>query len=531
MKIYLVLFSIFLTLSLGAKTLSCDICIYGESASGCVAAIQAARLGHKVLLVSKNTHVGGLVTSGLTATDMNRHKCIGGITAEFYGRIYEYYTNPAVWKNQTRDEFMKSTLKRTFTGKNDARRIQWVYESSVGERLMKQMLEEAGVEILWNAQVLSAKKKATQLKSIVLSDGTRVKAKVFIDCSYTGDLMAESGVSYTVGREGREQYGEELAGLRINKELDIFGDFSGIDPNTGEPYPYVDPKPWGAPGDGDSRVQSYCYRVTLTDDPSNIKPITKPENYNPLLYEVLLGQILYKPDQELKKIITFTPMPNRKTDTNHLDFFGAAHAYPEASYEQRLEIEKQHRDYAQGMLWFLGHDPRVPEHMRKEMLRWGYAADEFTDTGNFPNHMYVREARRMVGEYVMTEANLRKNGRVKAPFSVGLGTYPFDCHFTATVIDEGKLYREGTMYIPMPPYPISYYSLVPKASECGNLLVSVCLSASHVAYSSIRMEPQYMVLGQSAALAAHLALKNGTSVQKVDYGQLKELLEQYNQIF
>lgn len=509
-----------------------DVCIYGGSASGCIAAVQAARMGKSVILIAPGGQIGGLVTSGLTATDMNRHSVIGGVTAEFYGRIYEYYLNPAVWRNQTRDEFMESTLKRTFTGKNDKRRIQWVYEAGVGEKILREMLKEAGVVVVEGrlAEKKPVSKCGTTIKSIRLEDGRVREARIFIDASYTGDLMAAAGVSYTVGRESREQYGEDLAGIRINYDMTAWENINPYSPRTGKLLPYVIPEPWGPNGAADSHLQSYCYRVTLTDDPSNMKPITEPGNYNPDLYEILLGQILNNGVTELKKVITFTPMPNRKTDTNHLDFFGAADEYPEASYKRRLEIENAHENYAKGMLWFLGHDERVPEALRTEMLRWGFAADEYPDNGNFPPQMYVREARRMVGEYVMTQKNLNRDNRETAPESVGMGTYPFDCHFVSTVIDNGKLYRDGTMYISMPPYPISYRSLTPKKEECGNLLVTVCLSASHVAYASIRMEPQYMVLGQSAATAACLSIDNRCSVQKLDYDTLAKQLKKDNQI-
>ncbi len=528
------IFSI-ITLTGFASHYKCDVCIYGESASGCVAAIQAARMGKSVIMVSRNEHVGGLTTSGLTATDINRHAAIGGIAIEFYEKLYQYYMQPSAWHNQTREQFMESTLKRTFSGKNDSRKIQWVYESAVAEKILRAMLGEAGVQVLYNVQLSEERpvcKKGTKIVYVTLTDKSSIKASMFIDCSYTGDLMAASGVSYTVGRESREQYGESLAGYGVCYDNPICGDMSPIDPETGKPWPYVDPEPQCAEGAADSRVQSYCYRVTLTDDPANQIPITKPEAYDAKLYEVTLGIILNNPGIELKKIITFTPMPNRKTDTNHLDFFNAAHEYPEASYARRLEIEQLHRDYAQGMLWFLGHDARVPEYLRNEMLRWGYAADEFKDSGNFPYHMYVREARRMVGEHVMVQQNVVRDAREVAPQSIGLGTYALDCHFVSTVTDKGRIYREGTLHMKMPvsPYPIAYGSITPKKNECTNLLVTVCLSASHVAYGSIRMEPQYMVLGQSAATAACLSMDAKCAVQDLDYTVLEKKLIEDKQI-
>ncbi len=512
---------------------SCDVCVYSGSASACIAAIQAARMGKDVILVSPRTHLGGMVTSGLTATDMNRHGCIGGVTAEFYGRIYEYYSSPDAWRNQTRDEFMESTLKRTFTGKNDKRRIQWVYESHIAERIMLDMLEEAGVKTITGAALEEGAgavvKDGASIKSIRLTNGQEIAAKMFIDASYEGDLMAASGVSYIVGRESRQEYGEEFAGIRIHREENQKIDY--VSPyKNGALLPLVDAAPWGEDGAADGRTQAYCYRLTLTDDPANLVPIKKPKNYNPDYYEIILGKILNNPKLELKNIITFTPMPNRKTDTNHLDMFGGSFDYPEGTYAERKAIEAAHRNYALGQLWFLGHDERVPEKFRKEMLRWGLAADEFTDNGNFPHQIYVREARRMKGQFIMTQKNLNREGREDAPCSIGLGTYPFDCHYVSTVVENGHLYREGTMFKSLAPYPIAYGSIVPRREECDNLFVTVCLSASHVAYSSIRMEPQYMVLGQSAATAACLSLDAGCPVQDLDYSTLKDRLEGDGQI-
>ena len=516
----------------GARTIRCDVCVYGESASGVMAAIQAARMGRSAVLVSKNSHVGGLATSGLTATDINRHAVIGGLAEEFYRRIYEYYLADSVWRNQTRDEFMLSTRKRTFSGKNDSRRMQWVYESGVGERIMKQMLAEAGVEVIYGARLDLKKgvvKSGSDIRRIVFEDGSSVAAGMFIDASYEGDLMALAGVSYIVGRESKWQYNETLAGIRLDGEI---GMSPYADKTGGRLLPYIDAGLWGEEGDADGRTQTYCYRLTLTDDPTNMIPIERPGNYDPELYEVVLARkIIGNPDVQLKDIITFTPMPNRKTDTNHLDFVGASYGYPEGDYAERERIERAHKDYALGMLWFLGNDPRVPEHLRTEMKRWGLAADEFTDSGHFPYQIYVREARRMVGQEVMTEHNVRKDFRVEARYPVGVGSYMLDCHYVSHVAGaDDKVYIEGNIFTSTRPYPISYYSLVPKAGECGNLLVPVCLSASHVAYASIRMEPTYMVLGQSAAAAAVLALDSDCTVQQIDYGKLKNILTEAGQI-
>lgn len=540
MKKIIIILSLFITCfsAVATNNPTYDICIYGESASGVIAAIQGARMNKKVVLISKNNHVGGLVTSGLTATDMNRNDVVGGITKEFYNKIYNYYLNPAVWRNQDRESFMVSTLKRTYKGKNDERQIQWVYESSIAEKIMKEMLEEAGVEVLYKHRLALdqlVEKEGTRIKSISLENGKSISAKIFIDASYEGDLMAKAGVSYIVGRESNQQYGETFSGIRIN--YDLGKDLSAVDPyiKEGNPssgvLPYVNPKPFGNQGDADKRVQAYCYRMTLTNDPANRITIKKPANYNPLWYEILVRDLKLTPETKLQEIITLTPMPNKKTDTNHLDFFGASYDYAEGDYKTRAEIEQLHKDYALGMLWLLGNDKRIPKHIRDEMKDWGLPKDEFKDTENFPYQIYVREARRMIGEFVMTEKNLRRENRIEARDVVGMGSYPFDCHYVSRVIDkDGKLRNEGTMFKATGPYPISYYSIVPRQEECTNLLVPICLSASHVAYSSIRMEPVYMILGQSAATAAVMAIDNSQDIQDVPYEALRYKLLEDGQI-
>ena len=344
------LFCSFVT-GLFANTPQYDICIYGESASGVIAAIQGARMGKKVVLISKNDHVGGLVTSGLTATDMNRNDLIGGITKEFYNKIYNYYLQPEVWHNQDRESFMVSTLKRTYRGKNDERQIQWVYESSVAERIMRDMLKTAGVEILFNHRLdlnKNVRKEENIIRSIQLENGKVIEAKMFIDASYEGDLLARAGVSYTVGRESNLQYGETYNGIRLNYKQGK--DLTKISPYIKEgnvksgALPYVTDREWGKQGDADKRVQAYCYRMTLTNDPDNRISIQKPKNYNPLWYEIYARMLKLEPETKLQQIITLTPMPNKKTDTNHLDFFGASYNYAEADYKTRQEIEQLHKD-------------------------------------------------------------------------------------------------------------------------------------------------------------------------------------------
>lgn len=505
-----------------------DICVYGGSASGVCASIEAARMGAKVLLLCQDGHVGGMATSGLTATDINKHSVVGGIAEEFYQRIYEYYLDEAAWHNQSREQFMESTRKRTFSGKNDARKMQWVYESGVGERIMKDMLADAGVEILYDSPIVlidGVELKKGRIKSIRTENGLRIRAKVFIDASYEGDLMAQAGVSYVTGRESVDKYGETLAGIR-NHGM-IKGSAYLEDGNL---IPKVAPALYGEFGEGDNRTQAYCYRVTLTDDPDNMIPLCEPDGYDPAMFEMVLRRIESDGNKELKDVITFTPMPNRKTDTNHLDYFGASFEYPEGDYQSRKAIAAEHRLYAEGMLWFLGHDERVPENMRQEMARWGWPKDEFMDNGSFPHQLYIRESRRMQGEYIMTQHNIEGKRNEEITHPAGMGSYPMDCHFVSYVAQGDSIMIEGGIFVPTKPYQIDYAALIPKEEECTNLLVPVCLSASHVAYASIRMEPVYMVLGQSCGTAAAMALNAKCPVQKIDRDALVARLRADGQI-
>ncbi len=509
------------------KNLTADIVVYGETASGVISAIQAARMGKEVILLSSNRHVGGVMTSGLTATDINKYQEVGGVSREVFQRIYSYYRDKSKWHRQDREEFFEMSKKRTFTGKNDSLKMQWVYESHVLENIYKDMLRESGVKVVYN-QRLDLKngvtKEGTAIKSIRMVDGNVYHAKIFIDATYEGDLMARSGVSYFVGRESDRQYNELRAGVRIDPKG------SSIDPyvikgnSSSGLLPFIEPVSERVVGSADKKVQAYTYRVTLTNDRRNRVAIKKPDNYNPLWYEHI-ARSGSSPQSKLTGYITITPMPNKKTDTNHLDFVGASYDWAEADYETREKIARMHRDYAHGLLWFLGNDKRISASVREEMKQWGFPKDEFTDNGNFPYQIYVREARRMISDFVMKEENCRAQNRVNAPNSVGLGTYAFDSHYVARILDhDGKVKIEGSFFGGASIYPISYLSIIPKKEECSNLIVPICMSASHVAYSSIRMEPVYMVLGQSAGTAAALAVIRNNTVRDVPYEVLRKQL-------
>lgn len=520
-----------------------DVCVYGETPAGIVAAVQAARMGKKVVLLSTSDHVGGVMTSGLTATDMNRYSAVGGVAREVFQRIYAHYENPKAWRNQGREDFFESAKHRTYTGKNDPLKMQWVYESHVLESIFREMLREAGVTVVYNQKLAlndGVEKKGTSIKTIEMVGGERYRAKVFIDASYEGDLMAKSGVSYFVGREPNNQYDETLNGVVATESTGTKITYERIpfdpyvqegDPDSGL-LPFILPHESLKPdGSGDDRVQAYTYRLTLTNDPKNRVAVQKPANYDPLWFEFMARRFKIKSDFDLSNIITITPMPNKKTDTNHLDFVGASHDWAEADHETRAKIAQMHKDYALGKLWFLANDERVPQSIRTQIKEWGLAKDEYTDNGNFPYQLYVREARRMVSDFVMTEQHCRRDGKVLAPNSIGLGTYAFDSHVVDRVVSaDGLVRNEGPFLKSVSTYPISYNAVVPKESECTNLLVPICLSASHVAYSTIRMEPVYMVLGQSVGTAAALSIDAKRNVQTLPYERLKERLLADDQI-
>jgi len=359
-------------------------------------------------------------------------------------------------------------------------------------------------------------------------------------------------VKYIVGREPNSLYGETLNGAfpftpapfpKISPYV-IAGD-----PKSGL-LPRVEPKPPGPKGAGDHRVQAYNFRVSLTDIPENRVPIEKPASYNPLDYELLARHIAtmknVKPGPRKHAAIglrgnggdlaiNFELVPNRKTDSNcgsefGTDMFGASYGWAEAGYAERDRIFQQHKDYTLGLLWFLGHDERLPVEVRTEMQRWGLPKDEFADTGHFPHQMYVREARRMISDYVVTEHDAY--ARSVADDSVALASYPLDSHGVTLYVDEnGVLNRERGFFMGgTKPFPISYRALRPRAAECENLLVLSCLSASHAAYGSVRMEPVFMMLGHAAGAAAGIAVDQNATVQNVPYATLRERLLAEKQI-
>jgi hypothetical protein len=518
-----------------ADDLTYDLVIYGGTSAGVVAAVQGVRMGKSVVIVAPETHLGGLTAGGLGWTDSGRKEVIGGLSREFYQRLKKHYDQPSAWRQQKPEEY------RLYRPDDDA---MWVFEPHVAEAAYEQYVKENKIPLHREAYLdrengvrLEQADGGPRITSITTLDGKTFRGRMFIDATYEGDLMAAAGVSFTVGRESNAQYGETLNGIQTARavshqfESPVSAYVVPGDPSSGL-LPRVHDGDPGTDGEADHRVQAYCFRMCLTDDPNNRVLFPRPEGYDPLQYELLARYLATGWRAAFRK---FDPAPNRKTDTNNhgafsTDNIGMNYDYPEASYERRREIIAEHEQYQKGLMYFLQNDPKVPGDVQEIMQRWGLAKDEFTDNGHWPHQIYVREARRMVSDYVHTEHDCRRQR--PCPDPVGMGSYNMDSHNVQRYVDEnGHVQNEGDIQIsPGGPYLISYRALIPKAEECTNLLVPVCLSSSHIAYGSIRMEPVFMILGHSAAAAAVLALDEGTSVQKLDYAVLRRQLDKDGQV-
>ncbi len=508
-----------------------DVVIYGGTSAGIAAAIQVKRMGGSVVVIEPTSRIGGLTTGGLGQTDIGNKAAIGGVAREFYQRVRKYYDDPRHWKWQTRDEYRSGGQSHT-GGSEDA---MWTFEPSAALSIMQDWVREYEIPVVYRERLERSRrgisKQSATIVSITMESGKVFRGRVFIDATYEGDLLAVAGVSYVVGRESNATHGETLNGVQTrNATYHQF--MRGVDPyvKPGDPksglLPGIDADGPGEEGAGDRRVQAYCFRMCLTDHPENRIPFAKPTRYDPLQYELLLRN--FEAGERGMPWIN-SAMPNRKTDTNNrtgfsTDFIGQNYDYPEASYAERAKIIARHRAYQQGLMWTLANHPRVPEKIRREVARWGMCRDEFDREDGWQQQLYIREARRMVGAYVMTQHNCQ--GRTVAEQPIGLAAYTMDSHNVQRYVDHnGDVRNEGDVEIGgFSPYGIDYRSITPQPSECDNLLVPVCLSASHIAFGSIRMEPVFMVLGQSAATAAMMAIDAKTTVQRVDYGKLRERL-------
>lgn len=519
-----------------------DVVIYGGTCAAITAAVQVKKMGKTVIVISPDKHLGGLSSGGLGFTDTGNKSVIGGLAREFYQRIYQHYQTPEAWVQQKKEEYgNKGQGTPAMDGEN---RTMWIFEPSAAEKIFENWVKEHQIVVVrdaWLDRSKGVKKEGDRIVSITTLDGKTYKGSMFIDATYEGDLMAAAGVDYHVGREANSVYGEEHNGIQVGV-LHHRHHFGAVkepispykvpgDPKSGV-LPRVSTENPGIKGEGDKRVQAYCFRSCYTNDPSNRIPFPKPDGYDANQYELLLRVLKTGWDEFFEK---FDPIPNHKTDTNNhgpfsFDNIGFNYDYPEASYERRREIIAEHRNYQQGLLWFVANDPRVPKKVQDELQTWGLPKDEFTDNGNWSHQLYIREARRMIGHYVMTENELRK--LKPTPESVGMGSYTIDSHNVQRYITpEGYVQNEGDIGVSTNgPYEIAYGSLVPKVGQGANLLVPVAMSASHIAYGSIRMEPVFMILGQSAATAAILALDGKLPVQKVPYSALRERLLKDGQI-
>lgn len=498
--------------SLITKAQQYDVCVYGGTSAGVIAAYSTAKMGKSVLLISTGKHLGGLTSGGLGYTDIGNKYAITGLARDFYRRLGKHY------------------------GKFE----QWVFEPHVAENLFKEYINLARIKVIYDYRIINAEKINGFIKKIIIENSSSpstqtnktIAAKMFIDCSYEGDLMAKAGVSYTTGRESNNIYNEKYNGVEL-RDKHQFPD--GVDPYK-IPSDSTSGLLWGISnnkleenGTGDKKIQTYNYRICLTDDSKNFLPINCPENYDSSKYELLLRLMKAQPEKKsLHNYFSWDLMPNHKTDINNngafsTDMIGMNYDYPEADYNRRAAIIKQHEDYTKGLLYFIGHDERVPEEIKNEISKWGYPKDEYADNNNWSPQLYIRECRRMVGEYIMTQANCEGHETVND--GVGLAAYTMDSHNCERMVINRMVKNEGDVQVGgFGPYPVSYRSLIPKKSECKNLFVPVCLSASHIAYGSIRMEPVFMVLAQSTAVAACMAIDAKQTVQEINIEKLQNFL-------
>ncbi len=503
-----------LNASLAADARQTDVVVYGGTAGGVTAAIAAAKGGAEVVLLEPGNHVGGMLSGGLGRTDMDRQEhVIGGLALEFFHRVGRHY----------------------------GEEVAWTFEPHVAENTLKGMLAEAKVPVEFGQRIQSITKKSGAITALKTTDGREYRAQVFIDATYEGDLMKAAGVSYAIGRESRSLYGESLAGrrdiLRSNHQVNF-----PISPwKDGKLLPHITAEEDLAPtGTGDGKLQAYCFRLCLTDVPENMLPVTPPDNYNPDDYE-LLRRCFEVGGGQVDGVLGIKRMPNGKSDVNagapiSLNLLGANQDYPDGSPERRKEIWKQHLDWARGLVYFVQNDPSVPESVRNKYQPWGLCKDEFTDTGGWPHQMYIRESRRMKGDYILTQHDLMENRRKED--CIGMAGYNIDIREVQWVSlrtfffpkAEDQVYMEGYVSQPVEPWDIPYRALLPKAEECRNLLVPVCASASTIANASFRMEPQYMIAGQAAGTAAALAARKNGDAHEVAVDELQEQLKADGQI-
>ncbi len=515
-----------------------DVIVYGGTSAAIIAAVEVAQSGKSVMVVSPDKHLGGLTAGGLGWTDTGKKEAIGGLSRDFYHRVWRHYDQEDAWDWQQKKDFGKRGLG---TRGADGNNTMWVFEPHVAEKIFEDYIVENNIKVYreeWLERKSGVKKIDGKIISFTTLSGKTFEGKMFIDATYEGDLMASAEVSYHVGRESSKTYDEKWNGVQTGVLHHQHWFWENISPYhiPGDPssglLPRISPEPPGEYGAADNKIQAYCFRVCMTDNDKNRIPFPKPKNYDPSQYELLLRSLQTGRKDFFEK---FDPLPNFKTDTNNhgpfsSDNIGMNYNYPEASYERRKAIIEEHKDYQMGLLWFVANDPRVPAEIREKLSQWGLAQDEFLDNGNWPHQIYVREARRMIGKYVTTEHDVLLKREVPEP--IGMGSYAMDSHNVQRYITpEGFVQNEGDIGVKPPePYAISYGSIVPKKKECTNLMVPVCVSSSHIAFGSIRMEPVFMILGQSAAVAACLAIDKNKAVQDLNYTDIETILVKKGQV-
>ncbi|MDV7139142.1 FAD-dependent oxidoreductase [Maribacter sp. TH_r10] len=520
-------------------TIDADVVIYGGTSAAISTAVQLVRMDKSVLIVCPDKHIGGLSASGLGFTDLGNKSVIGGISKEFYEEVYKHYQNEEAWRWQPKDEY--GNVGQGTTAIDDEYKTMWTFEPHVAEQIFENFVKEHNIKVIrdkWLDRENGVKTSNGKITSITMLDGTTYKAKIFVDATYEGDLMAAAGVSYHVGREANSVYGEEWNGVQKGEyhhshnfqQLNISPYVIPGDSTSGV-LPRISTEDPGENGEGDHRVQAYNYRLCTTNAEGNVVPFEKPENYDPAEYELL--RRVFRGGRH--SMFGGGKIPNKKRDVNNVgpfssDNIGMNYEYPEASYDKRKEILEEHINYHKGLLWFWGNDESVPKELREDFKKWGLAKDEFVDNGHWPYQIYVREARRMLGEFVMTENEILGKNKVDKP--IGMGSYTMDSHNTQRYITkEGFVQNEGDLGVEPPgPYQIHLGIIMPKKEECKNLLVPAAVSSSHIAFGSIRMEPVFMILGQSAGTLAAMALDAEISLYDVPFEALDKQLREDGQI-
>jgi hypothetical protein len=516
-----------------------DVIVYGGTSSAVAAAVQVARMGRSVIIVSPDSHLGGLSSSGLGFTDTGNKEVIGGIAREFYQMVYQHYQKPGSWKWQKQEEY--GNRGQGSPAIDGDKRTMWIFEPHVAEEAFETMIAENKITVFrdeWLDRETGVLKKNGKIVSIRTLTGKIFSGKVFIDATYEGDLMASSGVKYHTGREASTLYNEEWNGVQTGVLHHGHYFKANVDPYRipGDPssglLPRISSQDPGKKGEGDNRIQAYCFRTCLTKNPENRVSFYRPEGYDSTQYELLLRVFATGWRETFNK---FDAIPNAKTDVNNhgpfsFDNIGMNYDYPEASYERRNEIIREHTTYQQGLLYFIANDSRIPPEVQEEMKKWGYARDEFPGNGNWPYNIYVREARRMTGRFIMTENEVL--GKKPVPEPVGMGSYTLDSHNVQRYVKpDGFVQNEGDIGVSVrKPYQVSLGSILPKKEECSNLLVPVCVSCSHIAFGSIRMEPVFMILGQSAGTVAAMAVSKRKDIHDLKYEEIRLKLEGDGQI-